>query len=116
MRLGERGDAVAFGKSFGGEENEAAIFGSGLVELVLRGIGDPLVHGSGLAEEHAGLAPFEADEAGSWFFEDFDLLDAGDELGGVFDVGDGGPDGGFGGVDGDLGFDEHEVSLEVRLR
>lgn len=116
VAFGQRGDAVGFGKAFGGEEDEAAIFGSGLIEVVLSGIGDPFVNSGGFAEEHAGLAPLEADEAVGWLFEDLDLLDAGDELGGVFDIGDGCPDGCFGGGDGDLGLDEHEVSLGVRLR
>lgn len=112
LRLGvvgtrQRQAVAGFGNTHSGEENEAAILGLGLVELVLDSLGDPLFDSCRFAEEDASLTPFEPDETIGRLFDYLDLLDAGDDLGSVFDIGDGSPEGWLGGVDGEVGGDEH---------
>lgn len=74
-----------------------------LLGLVLVCLSDPLFDGRRFAEEDASLAPLESDEAAGRLFDDLDLLNAGDDLGSVLDIGDGSPEGRLGGVDGEVG-------------
>jgi hypothetical protein len=81
-----------------------------------RGVRDPLFHGGRLAEEHAGLSPPESHEPAGRLFENLNVIAAAADDGrGTLDLGDGGPDGHPGSVDGDLRFNDHGVSLGVRV-
>src|SRR5262245_59646643 len=88
---------------------------SGLVELVLGSIRDPLLRGRQPAEQHPCLAPPQPHEPVRWFFENLDVLDPADDFRGLLDVGDCGPDRRLGSVDGYLYLNEHGVSPGVRL-
>src|SRR6185295_9169265 len=65
--------------------------------------------GRRLAEQHPGLSPPQSHESACRSFENLDALDPADDLRGVLDVGDRGPDHRPGSVDGYPCFNDHGV-------
>ena len=71
----------------GGDEYKSITFCPGLVELVLRGVSDPLFRGRLLAEERPGLAPRVVRRARLRVCQNLNALNPADEFRGVRDVG-----------------------------
>src|SRR5262249_5644456 len=92
MRTRQRHTATALCNTHGGYEDKSILFCSGCVERVLTSIRDPLFDGRWLAEEDARLAPPQSDEPVCRFFDNRNVFDSADDVRGVLDVGDCGPD------------------------
>src|SRR4051812_29309156 len=116
MRADQRDAASAFRHPDGGQEYESIALRPGFVELVLDSLGDPLLRGRRLAEQHPGLAPPEPHEPVRRLFDHLDLFDSADDARRVLDVRDRGPDCRSGCVDGYPCFNEHGVPPGVRAR